>query len=73
LTPQKLEKMAKAGEVKYFLISYGMGMGRDQKINEWIEKNCKEVPSSEWESAKNSDNNQHFRRDQNMKLYVYKG
>lgn len=73
LTPQKLEKMAKAGEVKYFLISSGMGMGRDQKINEWIEKNCKEVPSSEWESAKNSDNNQHFRRDQNMKLYVYKG
>ncbi|MBE3570264.1 MAG: glycosyltransferase family 39 protein [Bacillales bacterium] len=73
LTPQKLEKMAKAGDVKYFLISSGMGMGSDQKINEWIGKNCKEVPSSEWESTKNSDNNQLFRRDQNMKLYVYKG
>jgi 4-amino-4-deoxy-L-arabinose transferase-like glycosyltransferase len=73
LTPKKLEKMVKAGEVKYFLISSGMRMESNQKVIEWIEKNCKEVPSSEWQSTQKTDNKQPLQRDQNMKLYVYKG
>ncbi|MFC7395329.1 glycosyltransferase family 39 protein [Scopulibacillus cellulosilyticus] len=76
LTPEKLEKIVKAGEVKYFLISSGMGMEGNQKITEWIEKNCEAVPASKWQStnkANNKNDNQPFSRGQNITLYVYKG
>ncbi|WP_028403220.1 glycosyltransferase family 39 protein [Ectobacillus panaciterrae] len=71
LTPAKLEKMVKAGKVKYFLIS-GQGRG-NQEVNAWIQKNCKEVPSSEWQSSQQTDNQQPFGMKQSQKLYVYQG
>lgn len=73
LTTAKLEKMVKSGEVKYFLVS-DQGRG-NQEISAWIKKNCKEVPSSEWKTSsnQNQDNQQSFNRGQNTKLYVYKG
>jgi 4-amino-4-deoxy-L-arabinose transferase-like glycosyltransferase len=54
ITPAKLAKMAKAGEVKYFLIS-SRGMGGKSGVTNWIIKNCKAVPSKEWSSSTSSD------------------
>ncbi|WP_028402991.1 glycosyltransferase family 39 protein [Ectobacillus panaciterrae] len=71
VTPEKLAKMTKDGEVKYFLIS-GEGRG-NQKVNEWIKANAKEVPSSEWQSSQNTDNTQRTGMNRSMTLYEYKG
>ncbi len=48
-TVEELEKMAEAGEIKYFLLS-GQGMGGNSEVTEWIQENCVEVPSSEYSS-----------------------
>lgn len=74
LTAKKLEKLAKAGEVKYFLVSGRQGaMGRgSQKVTDWIKKNCDQVPSSEWNSNKEK-NTLRSGPDQDQALYVYKG
>jgi 4-amino-4-deoxy-L-arabinose transferase-like glycosyltransferase len=75
VTPEKLEKMTKDRKVKYFLIS-GRSRG-NQEVSEWIKKNCTEVPSSEWQSERNTeqktDTKQPFGMNQETKLYVYKG
>ncbi|SFE75606.1 4-amino-4-deoxy-L-arabinose transferase [Bacillus sp. OV194] len=75
LTGKKLEKLAKAGEVKYFLISGMQGpMGRgSQKVTDWIKKSCEKVPSSELSSNKEEKGNLPFGHSQNQALYVYKG
>ncbi|MDM5337234.1 glycosyltransferase family 39 protein [Fictibacillus enclensis] len=78
LTPQSLEKMVKAGEIKYFLISGGsngrMGGKGNQEVNDWIKKNCEKVPSSEWSSNNNKEKStMSFGPSQNQTLYVYKG
>ncbi|GGL43395.1 glycosyltransferase family 39 protein [Sporolactobacillus putidus] len=62
----KLAKMAKAGEVKYFLISGGDRMGSNQSVLQWIEKNCSKVPASEWSSGS-------AQQAGGQALYVYKG
>ncbi|WP_332238623.1 glycosyltransferase family 39 protein [Sporolactobacillus sp. KGMB 08714] len=62
----KLAKMARAGEVKYFLISGGNRMGSNQSALQWIEKNCSKVPASEWSSGNSQQAG-------GQTLYVYKG
>lgn len=48
MTVQKLEKMVKAGEVKYFLISGGQNGAQNSGVTAWIKKNCAKVPASQW-------------------------
>jgi 4-amino-4-deoxy-L-arabinose transferase and related glycosyltransferases of PMT family len=48
MTVQKLEKMVKAGEVKYFLISGGQNGAQNSSVTAWIKKNCAKVPVSQW-------------------------
>ncbi|MEH7416174.1 glycosyltransferase family 39 protein [Neobacillus drentensis] len=75
LTPSKLEQMAKAGYVKYFLISGrgGRGLDQSQSVTQWIKDNCEEVPSSEWQSDSSSQNQTSFGPGGGDTLYVYKG
>jgi 4-amino-4-deoxy-L-arabinose transferase-like glycosyltransferase len=54
LTVDKLKKMVEAGEVRYFLIP-SMDM-RNQEILKWIRENCKEVPTSQWQSKDKKEN-----------------
>ncbi|WP_160724290.1 glycosyltransferase family 39 protein [Bacillus sp. USDA818B3_A] len=74
LTPAKLEKMAKAGYIKFFLISGRGGIGgtQSQSVTQWIKDNCEEVPSSDWQSDSSSQN-QTFGPGRAETLYVYKG
>lgn len=44
----KLEKMTKAGEINYFLISGGQDGTQNSSVNAWIVKHCRKVPASEW-------------------------
>jgi 4-amino-4-deoxy-L-arabinose transferase-like glycosyltransferase len=77
ITPEKLAKMAKAGEVKYFLIS-SRGMGGNSSVTDWIKKNCTAVPSKDWSSsnasASKSAGGGNFMngRGGSQQLYVYK-
>ncbi|MFC4778674.1 glycosyltransferase family 39 protein [Paenibacillus sp. GCM10023252] len=51
LTAEELQEMVDAGEVRYF---YTTPMGSSQtEVSEWIAKNTKEVPASEWQSESN--------------------
>ncbi|WP_010632561.1 ArnT family glycosyltransferase [Sporolactobacillus vineae] len=43
MTVAKLEKMAKAGEIKYFLISGGQDGAQNSSVNAWIVKHCTKV------------------------------
>ncbi|MFD2618536.1 ArnT family glycosyltransferase [Terrilactibacillus laevilacticus] len=71
VTPAKLAKMTKTGEVKYFLIS---GSQREnQSTIQWITEHCKKVSNSEWKSNSSNDNNQTFSGRQSQTLYVYQG
>lgn len=83
-TVEELEKMAKNGEIKYFLISgQGMRGGGNSDVTEWIQENCEEVPSSEYSSddsdaetdsnSNNGENAVQFDRSGNSTLYEYKG
>ncbi|WP_027415943.1 glycosyltransferase family 39 protein [Aneurinibacillus terranovensis] len=71
VTSQKLAQMTRAGEVKYFLIS--QRSRGNQNVSDWIQKNCTEIPSSEWQSWQNTDTKQPFDRNGGTKLYMYKG
>lgn len=73
LTPAKL-KMAKAGYVKFFLISGrgGMGGNQSESVTQWIKDNCEEVLSSEWQSSTSSQTQTSFGRFGGETLYVYK-
>ncbi|ANB60010.1 mannosyltransferase YkcB-related protein [Anoxybacteroides amylolyticum] len=71
LTTEKLEKLVKNGEVKYFLVS-GFGGGQsNNEIVEWIQTHCKEVTQAEWNQS--TDTQQPFARDGAEKLYKYEG
>lgn len=80
LTVSKLEKMVKAGEIKYFLISGGqMGGTSNSSVTNWIKNNCVKVPSSEWSNtaAQEGAGSQtgfgwQNGRDGQSTLYVYK-
>lgn len=68
MTVAKLEKMVKAGEVKYFLISGNRG-GQNSTVNNWIKKHCKKVSSSAWSGG--SGNSAQNGPDGQSQLYVY--
>jgi hypothetical protein len=55
LTVNKLKELVKKGEVKYFLIG---GIGGSSDLTEWIKNNGKAVPSIEWQSGSNSQQQQ---------------
>ncbi|WNV81035.1 glycosyltransferase family 39 protein [Bacillus atrophaeus] len=50
ITLTQFKKLVKEGKVKYFLSS-GMGMGGDNEIVEWVQKNGKEVSADKWQSS----------------------
>ncbi|MCY8916874.1 glycosyltransferase family 39 protein [Bacillus atrophaeus] len=50
ITLTQFKKLVKEGKVKYFLSS-GMGMGGDNEIVEWVQKNGKEVSADNWQSS----------------------
>ncbi|MFB5190785.1 ArnT family glycosyltransferase [Alicyclobacillus fastidiosus] len=54
ISVEQLEKLARAGKVKYFLIQSGGAGGLQSKITQWINANCKLVPSSAYESTASS-------------------
>lgn len=66
----KLEKMVKAGEIKYFLISSGQGGTQNASVTSWIQNHCEKVPTSQWSSQSSS---QQSGQDGQSTLYVYKG
>ncbi|MCO7124755.1 glycosyltransferase family 39 protein [Sporolactobacillus shoreicorticis] len=68
LTVSKLEKMVKAGEIKYFLISGNRGGAQNSSITNWIKKNCTKVKSSDWSS---SDSSSQSGSEGQSTLYVY--
>ncbi|MCQ2008600.1 MAG: glycosyltransferase family 39 protein [Sporolactobacillus sp.] len=70
LTVSKLEKMVKAGEIKYFLISGNQGGAQNASVTNWIKKNCTEVKASEWSSSDSSSSSQNGSGGQST-LYVY--
>ena len=57
LSVSKLEKMVKAGEIKYFLISGNQGGAQNSSVTNWIKKNCTEVKASEWSNSSSSSQN----------------
>ncbi|UAK17817.1 ArnT family glycosyltransferase [Sporolactobacillus terrae] len=69
LTVSKLEKMVKAGEIKYFLLSESQAMGSSSSVTNWIQKHFKKVPTSDW-SDTNSNSSQNGQGGQSN-LYVY--
>lgn len=55
-TVEELEKLVKDRKVKYFLISDGGMRGGSSDVTEWIKENGTEIPSKEWKTTTNSDN-----------------
>lgn len=55
LTADELEKLAEAGEIKYFYISGSSGGrgqgGQSSELTSWILEHTEEVPESEWRST----------------------
>ncbi|MET1247423.1 glycosyltransferase family 39 protein [Sporolactobacillus sp. STCC-11] len=70
LTVSKLEKMATAGEIKYFMISGSQGGAQNSSVTNWIKKNCTKVSSSAWSSGSSSSSQNG--PDGQGTLYVYK-
>lgn len=80
LTAEQLAKMARNGEVKYFLISgFGGGGEGNKELIQWIETHCQEVPQAEWQM--NAATTKRWSEQDEMpspmgrgvKLYEYKG
>jgi 4-amino-4-deoxy-L-arabinose transferase-like glycosyltransferase len=56
LTTQQLAALVKSGKVRYFLLSsFGPG---GASLTSWIQKNCRVVPASQWQSSSPSDSGQ---------------
>ncbi|MFC4184377.1 glycosyltransferase family 39 protein [Saccharococcus thermophilus] len=81
LTPEQLAKMARNGEVKYFLI-YGFdggSEGRNSRLIQWIETHCQEVPQTEWKTnaattkRQSGQNGMPSPMERGVKLYKYEG
>ncbi|MCY8520494.1 glycosyltransferase family 39 protein [Bacillus atrophaeus] len=66
ITLTQFKKLVKEGKVKYFLSS-GMGMGGDNEIVEWVQKNGKEVSADKWQSStdKNATTDQSEQKSSN--------
>lgn len=73
INAQKLAKMAKAGEVKYFLISGGQMGNQSQSATQWIEKHCKKVPAKDWSNTGSTSGQSGMGGFGQSTLYVYKG
>ncbi|WFE15461.1 glycosyltransferase family 39 protein [Bacillus atrophaeus] len=66
ITLTQFKKLVKEGKVKYFLSS-GMGMGGDNEIVEWVQKNGKEVSADKWQAStdKNATTDQSEQKSSN--------
>ena len=54
-TVEKLKDLVSSGKVKYFLIS-GDGMrGGSSEVTRWIQENGEEIPSEEWQTTQNTN------------------
>ncbi|WFA05138.1 glycosyltransferase family 39 protein [Bacillus sp. HSf4] len=68
LTVEKLEKLVKNGEVKYFMI--GDGRGRDHsELTNWIKENGTKVSKSEYSSSSSDNSSQSGGPGGNQTLY----
>jgi 4-amino-4-deoxy-L-arabinose transferase-like glycosyltransferase len=58
LTQQSLKQLVKSNVVRYFLLGSGGpgggGPGGSSSTTSWVQKNCKVVPTSEWETSSTS-------------------
>ena len=54
-TVEKLKKLIKSGKVKYFLLSDGGMRGGSSEVTEWIKKYGEKIPSEQWQTTQNSD------------------
>ncbi|WP_438938761.1 hypothetical protein [Alicyclobacillus fastidiosus] len=71
----QLEKFAKAGKIKYFLIQSGGAGGSQSKLTQWITTNCKLVPSSAYQSTASASSTASKVRNMGggAQLYEYTG
>lgn len=46
----KLQALVESGQVKYFLVTSGMGSDRSELVN-WIKEHGREIPAAEWQST----------------------
>jgi 4-amino-4-deoxy-L-arabinose transferase-like glycosyltransferase len=51
----ELKELVSSGKVKYFLISERGMHGGDSEVTEWIQENGEEIPSEDWQSTQNSN------------------
>ncbi|MED4227119.1 glycosyltransferase family 39 protein [Neobacillus cucumis] len=74
ITVEKLQKMVKDGEVRYFLLQ-GRSFGNQQSaVLNWIKSNCIVVPASKWQDAQSKpseDQGWMGSRNSSMTLYEY--
>ncbi|MBM7653546.1 glycosyltransferase family 39 protein [Neobacillus cucumis] len=74
ITVEKLQKMVKDGEVRYFLLQ-GRSFGNQQSaVINWIKSNCIVVPASKWQDAQSKpseDQEWMGSRNSSMTLYEY--
>ncbi|WP_420954485.1 glycosyltransferase family 39 protein [Bacillus haynesii] len=68
LTVEKLEKLVKNGEVKYFMIGDGRGQDNSE-ITNWIKENGKEISKSEYSSSSSDNDSQSGGPGGNQTLY----
>lgn len=68
LTVEKLEKLVKNGEVKYFMISDGRGQDNSEFTN-WIKENGKEISKNEYSSSSSDNDSQSGGPGGNQTLY----
>jgi 4-amino-4-deoxy-L-arabinose transferase-like glycosyltransferase len=80
ITVDQFKQLVDSGAIRYALASGGagiggfMGRGSNSDITNWIEKNGKVVPSSEWQNSTNSNNGGYggFRGRNYIQLYDLK-
>lgn len=68
LTVNKLEKLVKNGEVKYFLIGNDKGM-QSSDITNWIKKHGKKISESKWNGSSSTSKSQAIGPGGNQTLY----
>ncbi|MGN9867141.1 glycosyltransferase family 39 protein [Bacillus swezeyi] len=68
LTVEKLEKLVKNGEVKYFMIGDDRGMDNSE-ITEWIKENGTKISKSKYSSSSSDDDSQPGGPGGNQTLY----
>ncbi|EWH20773.1 glycosyltransferase family 39 protein [Bacillus haynesii] len=68
LTVEKLEKLVKNGEVKYFMIGDGRGQDNSE-ITNWIKENGTEISKSDYSSSSSDNDSQSGGPGRNHTLY----